>query len=72
MNLTPEQVTEALTSRQVSTQCPRCGTPEAFDVHPGLFRMEVVGSQNVNNAVLVCRRCGNVALHSLEVLGIEW
>jgi hypothetical protein len=72
MNLTPEQVTEALTARQVSTQCPRCATPDAFDVFPGLFRMEVVGNQNLNNAVLVCRHCGHVALHSLEVLGIEW
>jgi hypothetical protein len=70
MRFTPQQVTEALAVRQVSTQCSRCSTPEAFDVVEGLVYTEVVGGQNVPAAALVCRRCGYLALHSLDVLGL--
>jgi hypothetical protein len=70
MDVTPEQVAEALSDRQVSSQCPRCTTPEAFDVSQGLVRTEVTGAaSNLRSAALVCRRCGFVSLHSLEVLG---
>jgi ribosomal protein L37E len=71
MTFTPEQVTDALAARQVSTQCPRCSTPEAFDVVDGFVYAEVVGGQNIATAVLVCRRCGHQSLHSLEVLGLS-
>jgi hypothetical protein len=71
MSHTPQQVTEALAARQVSTQCPRCSTPEAFDVLDGFVYAEVVGGQNIRNAGLQCRRCGYLSLHSLAVLGFD-
>jgi hypothetical protein len=71
MTFTPEQVTEALADRQVSTQCPRCSTPEAFDVADGFVYAEIVGGPNIATAVLVCRRCGYQSLHSLAVLGLS-
>jgi len=71
MNFTPEQVTEALAARQVSTQCPRCSTPEAFDVVEGYLLTDIVGQQRTAQAVLICRHCGFVSLHVLEVLGLS-
>jgi len=71
MDFTPQQVTDALAARQVSTQCPRCTTPEAFDVAEGLVHLNHVGGQNLRTAALVCRRCGYLSLHSLVVLGLE-
>jgi ribosomal protein L37E len=71
MTFTPEQVTEALADRQVSTECARCGTPEAFDVVTGFVYAEVRGGENIRNAALVCRRCGHLELHALSVLGLE-
>ena len=71
MDVTPQQVTDALAARQVSTQCPRCGTPEAFDVLEGLVYLDHFGGQNLRTATLVCRRCGYLSLHSLATLGLE-
>ena len=71
MSFTPEQVTEALAARQVSTQCPRCDTPEAFDVVEGYVRTEITGGQNLQSVALACRRCGYLSLHSLEALGLD-
>jgi len=71
MDFTNQQVTDALTARQVSTQCPRCTTPEAFDVSRGLIYLDHIGGQNVRTASLVCRRCGYLSLHSLAALGLE-
>ena len=71
MRFSTDQVTQALAARQVSTQCPRCTTPDAFDVVDGLVYTEVVGAQDLSHAALVCRRCGHLALHSLEVLGLD-
>jgi ribosomal protein S27AE len=71
MPFTPQQVTEALAARQVSTQCPRCSTPDAFEVLAGFVYAEVRGGQNIRNAGLQCRRCGFLSLHSLDVLGLE-
>jgi hypothetical protein len=68
---TPDQVTQALAARQVPTQCPRCTTPDAFDVADGFLRGDIVGGQNLTSAVLVCRRCGFVSLHSLAALGLS-
>jgi hypothetical protein len=71
MSHTPEQVTEALAARQVSTQCPRCSTPDAFDVISGFVYAEVRGGENIRHAGLQCRRCGYLSLHSLDILGLE-
>jgi 5-methylcytosine-specific restriction endonuclease McrA len=71
MDFTPQQVAEALAARQVSTQCPRCTTPEAFDVVDGLIYLDLIGGQNLRNAALTCRRCGFLSLHSLAALGLD-
>lgn len=72
MGHTPEEISAALTARQVSTQCPRCLTPEAFDIVPGFVRTEVTGGQNITSAALVCRRCGFTSLHNFDVLGLDF
>jgi C4-type Zn-finger protein len=70
MDATPQQVTDALAARQVSTQCPRCTTPEAFDALEGMVYLDHIGGQNLRTATLVCRRCGYLSLHALDVLGL--
>jgi hypothetical protein len=71
MNFTPEQLTEALAARQVSSECARCSTPEAFDVVEGVVYAEVKGGQNIPHAALSCRRCGHLELHALSALGLD-
>jgi len=71
-------VARALEDRGANQPCPRCGNT-GFKILKGFFKHSVqtepgigtiLGGPSMTTVVLVCSRCGFIAQHSLEELGL--
>jgi ribosomal protein S27AE len=76
--LTDETATEIgkrLYERDAKAECPRCAGPMSV-VANGLVALPIFGGdddappQRLNCACIRCKKCGFVALHSLDSLGL--